>query len=59
MTMKGSSAAKIVGAAMAIGGTAMLSTALMSSSGSLKRKAKKTANKAMDAAYSWITNMTK
>ena len=49
MNHTGNSAMKYVGAAMAVGGTAMLGTAMVKSNTSLKKKAKKTAVKAMDA----------
>ena len=58
MTIKGNNAVKYVGAALAVGGTALLSTAMASSSSSLKKKAKKTANKAIDTAYSWLTGLS-
>ncbi|MBR5410937.1 MAG: hypothetical protein IK104_09730 [Clostridia bacterium] len=57
MTMKKNAAIKYVGSAMAVGGTVMMVSALASSSSSLKKKAKKTANKAIDAAYAVLTNV--
>ena len=55
--MKKNSMLKVVGSAMAVGGTVMMGSALLSSSSSLKKKAKKTASKAIDAAYSVISNV--
>ncbi|MBO5395427.1 MAG: hypothetical protein J6A97_00945 [Clostridia bacterium] len=40
---------KYIGAAAAVGGTMLLGTGLMSDKKSLKKKVKKTANKAIDA----------
>ena len=40
---------KYIGAAAAVGGTMLLGTGLMSNKKSLKKKVKKTANKAIDA----------
>lgn len=40
---------KYIGAAAALGGTMLLGTGLMSGKKSLKKKVKKTANKALDA----------
>ena len=57
MTMKKSNVLKYVGSAMAVGGTVMMGSALVSSSSSIKKKAKKTANKAIDAAYSILSNV--
>lgn len=49
MTTKSSSVMKYVGSAMAVGGTVMLGSALVGANSSLKKKAKKTADKAIDA----------
>ena len=40
---------KYIGAAAAVGGTVLLSSGLMSGNKSLKKKMRKTANKALDA----------
>ena len=40
---------KYIGAAAAVGGTMLLGTGLMSNKKSLKKKVKRTANKALDA----------
>lgn len=48
---------KYAGAAMAVGGAAMLGTAVVGSGNSLKKKAKKTANKAIDAMDSVLSSM--
>lgn len=57
MNSKSSSVAKYVGSAMAVGGTIMLGTALAESNASLKKKAKKTANKAIDAVDTVLTTL--
>lgn len=57
MTMKSNSVMKYVGSALAVGGTVILGTAMANSSSSFKRKAKKTANKAIDTAYSVLSNV--
>ena len=57
MNSKSSSVIKYVGSAMAVGGTVMLGTALMNSNTSLKKKAKKTADKAIDAVDAVLTTM--
>ena len=48
---------KYAGAAMAVGGAAMLGTAAISSGSSIKKKAKKTATKAIDAMDSVLKTM--
>ena len=48
---------KYIGAAVAIGGTMLLGSGLMSSNKSMKKKMKKTANKALDAVDSILTGM--
>ena len=53
---------KYVGAGIAVGGTVMLGTAIAGSNASLKKKAKKTADKAidaMDAVLSTVQNIVK
>lgn len=57
MNTKSSSVVKYVGSAMAVGGTVMLGTALAGSNASLKKKAKKTANKAIEAVDAVLTTM--
>ncbi|MBE6790432.1 MAG: hypothetical protein E7535_04490 [Ruminococcaceae bacterium] len=48
---------KYIGAAVAIGGTMLLGSGLMSSNKSMKKKMKKTANKALDAVDGILTGM--
>lgn len=48
---------KCAGAAMAVGGAAMIGTAVMGAGSSIKKKAKKTANKAIDAMDCVLTSM--
>ena len=48
---------KYIGAAAAIGGTMLLGSGLMSSNRSVKKKMKKTANKALDAVDGIISGM--
>lgn len=57
MTSKSNMIMKCAGAAMAVGGAAMLGTAAMGAGNSIKKKAKKTANKAIDAMDSVLTSM--
>lgn len=62
MNSKSSSVMKYVGAGIAVGGTVMLGTAIAGSNASLKKKAKKTADKAidaMDAVLSTVQNIVK
>ncbi len=62
MTMKSSSVMKYLGSAMAVGGTIMMGTSMLGGGGSLKKKVKKTANKALnvlDAAITNVQNMVK
>ena len=48
---------KYIGAAAAIGGTMLLGSGLMGSNKSMKKKMKKTANKALDAVDGIISGM--
>lgn len=48
---------KYVGAAIAIGGTMLLGSGIMQNNKSMKKKMKKTANKALDTVDSIIGNM--
>ena len=48
---------KYIGAAAAIGGTMLIGSGLMSSNRSMKKKMKKTANKALDAVDGIISGM--
>lgn len=57
MTSKSNTAMKCAGAAMAVGGAAMLGTAVLNAGGSIKKKAKKTANKAIDAMDCVLTSV--
>ena len=57
MSHTGNNAIKYIGSAMAVGGTVMLAGGMLSSHSSLKKKAKKTAAKAIDAIDSIITGM--
>lgn len=57
MTMKSNSVAKYMGAAMAVGGTIMLGSSMLGSGNSMKKKVKKTANKALNVLDAAITNM--
>ena len=50
-------AMKYVGAAMAVGGSVMLGTAMFGAGTSLKKKAKKTADKAIDAMDSILNSV--
>ncbi len=50
-------AAKYVGAAMAVGGSVLLGSAMLSSGPSLKKKAKKTADRAIDAMDAFFAGM--
>lgn len=50
-------AMKYVGAAIALGGTMLLGSGIISSNKSMKKKFKKTANKALDAVDGVITGM--
>ena len=62
MTTKSSSVMKYVGSAMAVGGTIMMGSAMLSSGASVKKKMKKTAGKALDildAAISSAQNIVK
>ena len=57
MHSKSSSVMKYVGSAMAVSGTVMLGSAMLGSGSSMKKKARKTANKALDVLDSAITGM--
>ena len=57
MTMKSSSVMKYLGSALAVGGTIMMGTSMIGSGNSLKKKAKKTANKALNVLDTAITNV--
>ncbi len=57
MTTKTSSVMKVVGSAMAVGGTVMMGTALIGSGNSMKKRVKKTATKALDALDSALTSV--
>ena len=57
MKSKSSNTMKYVGAAMAVGGTVMLGSAMVSNAGSMKKKVKKTATKALDVLDTAITNV--
>ena len=57
MTTKSNSVMKYLGSAMAVGGTIMLGSSLLGAGSSVKKKAKKTANKALDALDAAITNV--
>jgi len=48
---------KYIGAAAAIGGTMLLGTGIMSGKKSMKKKVKKTANKALDAVDGILNSM--
>ena len=57
MSQARKNAMKYIGSAMAVGGTVMLAGGMLSSHSSLKKKAKKTAAKAIDAIDSIVTGM--
>ena len=57
MKSKSSSVMKYVGSAMAVGGTIMLGSAMLGTGGSVKKKAKKTASRALDVLDSAITSV--
>lgn len=57
MKSKSSSVMKYVGSAMAVGGTIMMGSALIGSGNSMKKKVKKTAEKALDVLDTAITNV--
>ena len=59
MNAKAESVVKYVGSAMAVGGTVMLGAAIANRDASLKKKAKKTASKAIDAVDTVLTNVQK
>ncbi len=50
-------AMKYIGSAIAVGGTVMLAGGMLSGHSSLKKKAKKTAGKAIDAIDSFVTGV--
>ncbi len=57
MTNKSNDMMKYVGAAIAIGGTMLLSSGIVKENKSMKKKIAKTANKALDAVDGIITGM--
>ena len=57
MHVKSGDVMRYVGSAMAVGGAVMLGSSVAASGGSLKKKAKKTAVKAIDAMDSVLTNV--
>ena len=57
MKNTGKNAMKYIGSAMAVGGTAMLAGGMLSGRSSLKKKAKKTAVKAIDTLDHLVTGM--
>ena len=57
MTNSTNNIMKYVGAAAAVGGTVLLGTGLMSENKSVKKKMKKTANKALNAVDGIISGM--
>ena len=57
MNTKTSSVMKLVGSAMAVGGTVMMGSAIVGSNHSIKKKIKKTADKALDALDSALSGM--
>ena len=62
MNMKTNSAVKYIGSALAVGGTVMLGASMLNPGNSFKKKAKKTAGKAIDAlddALNGIQNFMK
>lgn len=57
MTNKSNNVMKYIGAAAAVGGTMLLGTGLINDNKSMKKKMKKTANKALDAVDGLINGM--
>ena len=57
MSMVSKYAMKYIGSAIAVSGTVMLAGSMLSGHSSLKKKAKKTAGKAIDAIDSFVTGM--
>ena len=57
MKNTGKNAMKYLGSAMAVGGTVMMAGGLLSGHSSLKRKAKKTASKAIDTLDHLVTGV--
>ncbi len=57
MSHTGNNAIKYIGSAMAVGGTVMMAGSMLTGRSLLKKKAKKTAVKAIDAIDSIITGM--
>ena len=57
MKNAGSNAIKYIGSAIAVGGTVIMAGGLLSGHSSLKKKAKKTAAKAIDTIDSIVTGM--
>ena len=57
MNKKSSNVMKYVGSAMAVGGTVMMGAAMAGNNNSLKKKAKKTADKAIEAVDAVLTSV--
>ena len=57
MNAKNNSMLKYLGASMAVGGTVMLGSAMLSTGGSVKKKMKKTAAKALDVLDNTLTSV--
>lgn len=57
MTVMKNDKMKYIGAAAALGGTMLLGSCLISDSKSMKKKVKKTANKALDVVDDFISGM--
>ncbi len=57
MNNTGKNAMKYIGSAMAVGGTVMMASGMLSAHSSLKKKAKKTASKAIDTIDHIVTGM--
>ncbi len=57
MSAVSKNAMKYIGSAIAVGGTVMLAGGMLSGRSSLKKKAKKTAGKAIDVIDSFVTGM--
>ena len=55
--MRSSSVMKYLGATMAVGGSIMLGTSMIGAGSSVKKKVKKTANKALNVLDSALTNV--
>ena len=57
MSHTGNNAIKYIGSAMAVGGTVMMAGSMLTGRSLLKKKAKKTAVKAIDAIDSFMTGV--